>query len=253
MKMSSQTHAGGRTMRAVVAVAVAVVPFVAAVPVAWAGLVFGVTPAFPANVTVGQIGLPAAFQLQNMSTQPESGANLLITAISLVPSCATTVSDSNGDCPITFADPGVFRLSATAFGEPLTACAGQTFNVVIMDPITGQVAFQPVGSSIELGVPGTANSICRIDFTFDVVKSPTRAVGTSLLNTTATAQIGRAIGSWAVNGNPAPVVGSSVTTVTMGASEAADSLPRAHGAVGQLRAGTIARGRGASRFTNRRR
>ncbi|MDQ1442176.1 MAG: hypothetical protein QOG97_2404 [Acidimicrobiaceae bacterium] len=197
------------------ALVVAAVPFVVAIPAAFAGVGFGVTPTLPSSVAVGQTGLPASIQVFNNSTSPESSGNVNITALNMVPACGTTSVVGSGDCPAGFADPGVFQLSPTGTGEVGTACAGQTFIIAVIDPSTGQVTFAPNGGSIVLGPPGTNNSVCRIDFTFNAVKAPTKPAGTSAPNTVQTAQIGFAAGTATINGNNGTGSGSSFVTVAL--------------------------------------
>ena len=203
-------------MTALVALVVAVVPFVVAVPAAYAGVGFGVTPTFPVQVLVGATGLPASIQISNSSTTPENGGNVTITAINLVPSCGTTATVGFGNCPAVSADPNVFQLSATATGETGTACAGTTFTVTIIDPSTGQVTFTaPVGSPVVLTPPGMPGSICVIDFTFNVLKAPTKPDGLSPPGTVDTDQIGFASGQAVVNGKLGSGTGSSGTRVLL--------------------------------------
>jgi hypothetical protein len=68
----------------------------------------------------------------------------------------------------------VFALSPTGIGEAGTACFGQTFHITAIDPATGQYTFTPTGGPVVLTTPATPNSTCRVDFTFDVLKAPTK-------------------------------------------------------------------------------
>ncbi len=130
-------------IQGLVALVVTVVPFMVDIPSAFAGVGFGVTPTFPATVTVGQTGLPASLQIVNNSTGTEAMGNAQLDTITLVPSCGAFAFTPTGDCPAADADPGVFQLSPTATGEVGTACAGKTFTVATVDPATGQVAVRP--------------------------------------------------------------------------------------------------------------
>ena len=206
---------GRRALQGLIALVVAAVPFVVTIPAAFAGVGFGVTPTFPTHVTVGQVNLPASIQIANTSTPPESAGNVTITSINLVPACGTTAAVANGDCPAASADPGVFQLSPTGTGEAGTACAGQTFAITIIDPSTGQVTFTPTGGPVVLTPPATPNSICRIDFTFDVLKAPTKPSGVSPPNTVSTDQIGFASGTSVVNGHIGTGSGSSGVDVAL--------------------------------------
>src|SRR5206468_9339465 len=166
-------RARGRLRGLLLALSVVLLPLGVGVPAAFAGVGLGVTPTFPSTVSIGQTGIPASLQILNASTPPERSGNLTVNTITLVPVCGTASAvPGTGDCPVASADPGVFVLSPTAVGETGTACAGQTFNVTVIDAATGQVAFTPVGGPVVLTPPGTANSVCRIDFTFDVLKAP---------------------------------------------------------------------------------
>ncbi len=203
----------GRALRAVVALVVAAVPFIVTAGSATAGAGFGAIPSFPTNVTVGQLGLPATLQIVNISTPPESNGNLTLSSIRFVPSCGKASFTATGDCPASSADPGVFLLTPTALGESGTACALRILTVTTVNLNTGQVAFVPVGGPIVLGPPGTANSVCRIDFTFSVLKQPTKPLGHSAPNAAQTAQLGYAQATSTVNGSTSTSFGSSLTTV----------------------------------------
>ncbi len=139
--------------------------------------------------------------------------NVRLDSINFVPSCGTTLFVAGGDCPAAQADPGVFQLSPTGTGEPGTACAGQMFTITTIDPATGQVTFTPSGGLVVLTPPGTANSVCRIDFTVGVFKAPTKAATTSPPGTIATAQIGFGMGTSLVTGATGTGSGSDFITV----------------------------------------
>ena len=204
-----------RVAMAVVAALVAVAGFAVAIPVASAAVGVNIIPVFPANVTVGQVGLPAAVQIVNSSTFPESSGNVTLASVNLVPVCgALSIGTLNGDCPLPFADPGVFQLSPTGTGEDGTGCARQSFTITTINPATGQVTFTPIGGPIIVTPPGTNNSICRIDFTFDVLKAPTKPALLSPPNTVATTQIVFASLVAAVNGILGQAVSSSSVIVT---------------------------------------
>jgi hypothetical protein len=132
-----------------------------------------------------------------------------------VPACGTTGFVGAGDCPAAQADPGVFQLSPTGLGEAGTACAMQTFNIMTTNPATGQVTFVPTGGAVVLTPPATANSVCRIDFTFSVLRAPTKPASASAPGTVNTAQIGFATGTAAVNGATGGGTGSSFVTVAL--------------------------------------
>ncbi|MGH3843945.1 MAG: hypothetical protein ACRDS0_21235 [Pseudonocardiaceae bacterium] len=203
--------------------------FVVGTAVAFAGVSSGVAPTFPSTVTVGQNNVPANLQIVNSSTSPESAGNETIDAITLVPACGTSSATATGNCPVASADPGVFSLSPAATGGAFTACAGQTFTVTIIDPATGQVQFTPSGGPVVLTQPHTPNDVCRIDFTFSVIKEPTQDAGAE--PGLQTAQLGFAQGTSAVNGHVGTGSGSSLVTVTQ-ASPAITTAASAPVAVG---------------------
>jgi hypothetical protein len=146
-----------------------------------AGLGASATPTFPTTVTVGNTGLAASIQLQNLNTPPNTSSTVCNVGdplpcpvgdlgITLIPSCGQLGAFSA--CSV--GDPGVLQVSATALGAPGTACAGMTFTVTMIDPAFGRLRFAPPpGTHVQLSAPGSPGAICRIDFTFDVLKSPT--------------------------------------------------------------------------------
>lgn len=171
-----------RTLRYSVAI-VAIPLFIAFVgsSVADAGLGASATPTFPTTVTVGNMGLAASIQLENLNTIPNTASTVCNVGdalpcpvgelgITLIPSCGLLGAFS-ACSPTGGADPGVFQVSATGLGSAGTACAGMTFAVTLIDPAFGQLRFapQPPGTHVQLPLPG---DICRIDFTFDVLKVP---------------------------------------------------------------------------------
>jgi LPXTG-motif cell wall-anchored protein len=150
--------------------------------VAHAGVGASGGPTFPTVVTVGQTSVPATITLENRNTAPNMGdTNTVCNAgdasppcslpergIVLVPSCSQL---AGGLCTAAGADPGVFAVSATGSGATGTACAGMVFTTAVIDPTFGTVRFTPaLGAHVTL--PGFASS-CVIQFTFDVLKSPT--------------------------------------------------------------------------------
>ena len=121
------------------------------------------------NPTVGESST-TLLAIQNLSRNsgshgPEPGDPLTLTAITLVPSCGTTVATG---CPVGFRDPGVFGFRPTAKGRGGTACADVTFTVVSVDPAEGRIQFVP-----SVPVVVSAGSVCTFDYTVDVLKAPT--------------------------------------------------------------------------------
>lgn len=167
------------------AVLVVTAVLVATAPAAGAAVALSVTVSSPAAVTVGQSGLSGMVVVQNVSTPPQATGQVMITAVTLVPSCGG-VPAAGGDCPATLTDPGVFQLAATAMGEAATACAGVAFTVKVVDQAEGQVSFVPSSfvAPITLGPLGSGTDTCGIDFTFGVAKVPTHdAAATSGIQT----------------------------------------------------------------------
>lgn len=158
--------------------------FVAFMPTsADAGVIASAGPTFPLTVTVGETGRLGSVTLENRNTTPNVGdTNTVCNAgeasppcsspergIVLVPSCTQL---AGGQCTAAGADPGVFQLSATGLGKPGTACAGMTFGITMIDPTFGTVRFTPQPAGAHVTLPGFGSS-CVIDFTFDVLRSPT--------------------------------------------------------------------------------
>jgi hypothetical protein len=183
-----------------------------------AGTGLGVTPEFPTTVAVGDTGVAASLTIANNSTADEG--TVTISDISLIPSCG------NFTTTCTAPDPDVFSLSATGTGHTGTSCAGDTFTIAETDATTGKVSFTRTGGSLTLAFGAS----CTIDFTIDVLKSPTldalAAAGTQ------TAQRGAATGLSAL-GHPADGTGSDSTTVTK-ASPQISTTPSAGGPVGTV-------------------
>ena len=76
----------------------------------------------------------------------------------------------SADCAAADQDPGVFQLSATGTGAAGTACAGTSFAINLIDPAQGKHQFVPNNPVV---LPG-AGSTCQINFTFNVLKVPTK-------------------------------------------------------------------------------
>ena len=150
---------------------------------AQAGVGAGTSITFPTTVTVGDTGLPASVDLFNLNTPPNSAdTNSVCNAgeasppcsspergIILVPACKQVAA---GQCTAFGADPGVFQVSPRRQGGSARRAPSMLFTVSLIDPTFGTVRFtpQPVGAHVTL--PGQFAS-CTIDFTFDVIKSPT--------------------------------------------------------------------------------
>ncbi len=163
-----------------------------------------VTSTFPSSVSVGQTGLPASLVIQNASTVDQG--QVILHSILLTPSCGST--GTAGACGAPDADPGVFRVSSTGIGQAGTDCAGTTFTVGVANASTGQVQFSSSNGPVVLqAVSGN----CTIDFTVDVLKSPTKDADPAQAGT-QTDQIGLASGQTGLSAT-ASGTGTSSTTV----------------------------------------
>ena len=176
-----RTVTGARALRCAAAVATLLSVVLIDVGVADAGLGAGATPTFPAVVTVGDAGVSATIQMENDNTTPNTSATLCNfgdplpcpvgdPGITLIPSCGQLGVFSV--CAPAGADPGVFLVSATGLGRAGSTCAGTTFAITLIDPVFGQLRFTPEPAGAHVVLP-TVGSICAVDFTFDVLKSPT--------------------------------------------------------------------------------
>src|SRR5207245_1477734 len=115
--------------------------------------------------SVGQSAVPASISFANFSNGPEATGNVTLSDIRLTPACDNFAPGCAGGT----ADPGLFALSATGTGDPATACAGNTFNIALVDPPTGTVQFQPTGGPVVLGPASPSRTDeCQINFTFTV-------------------------------------------------------------------------------------
>jgi hypothetical protein len=170
----------GKAWRIRLAATAAVIAVLGGFPAAaQAGVGASAVPSFPAAVTVGNTGVPATVELRNANNDADAGATNTVCnfgdgfpcptgdpGITLIPACAQLGAFSTCTGP----EPGVFRISDTATGAAGTACAGMSFNVSLIDPATGQVRFTPQNGA-HVTLPGGA--VCRIGFTFSVLRAPT--------------------------------------------------------------------------------
>ncbi len=151
--------------------------------VAHAAVVPGATSTFPTSVTVGDVGVSATVEVRNDNTTPDDAATNTVCNVGdggpcigrgtrLTPSCGLLLQGNPACAGAAGADPGVFSLSATGQGQAGTACAGVNFAIVVIAQIFGDVRFTPLPAGTHVLLPG-AGTLCRIGFTFDVLKSPT--------------------------------------------------------------------------------
>lgn len=179
---------GTRSIRLCAAVVVTATVLLVAPSVAEAGIGASATPTFPSLVTVGQTGVTASIEVRNQNTPNDQGAtNTVCNAgdslpcpagdpgITLIPSCSQLGTFS--ECTPAGAEPGVMVLSPTGTGSAGTSCAGITFSIDLLPPDSGQPDYGRYRFTPESNQNVTlvgVNAMCRIDFTFDVVKSPTK-------------------------------------------------------------------------------
>jgi hypothetical protein len=170
-----------RALRCIVAIVVAPLAVSCFGPGnASAGLGAGATPSFPSLVTIGETAVSATIQLENDNTAPNTTSTVCNfgdalpcpagdPGITLIPSCGQLGAFSA--CTPAGADPGVFQVSAAAVGAAGSACAGMPFAVTLIDPAFGRLRFTPQPPGTHVVLPA-AGAVCRIGFTFDVLKVP---------------------------------------------------------------------------------
>lgn len=153
----------GTQVRLAVALAAALTLGLAGASTASAALFVTVTPMFPATAAVGETG-PASVTIVNMSTDAEAANPVAVPAVTLFPSCGSTVP---GTC--TAPDPGVYELNGpfAVTGSP-GACP-TSYTASAPDATTGRVDLTPVGGALVLDV----GEACTISFTATVLKAPT--------------------------------------------------------------------------------
>ena len=133
-----------------------------------AGAALWATPDLPGPVIVGQIGVPGSVQVAHSSTGLEGTAPLTITRLRLALSCGSASFGGSALCSMP--DSGVFSITSPATGEGGTGCAGTTFSASEPDA-SGVVTLTP-SAPVILGPPGSGTDICRVIFTYDVVRLP---------------------------------------------------------------------------------
>ncbi|MGH9278986.1 MAG: beta strand repeat-containing protein, partial [Acidimicrobiales bacterium] len=150
-----------------VVAALLVIPAVRANP----GVLLGVFPQFPTQVTVGAANVAATIEAINGSDGAEATGPITVTDLTLIPSCGNFAANCAGG-----ADPGVFQLGSTGTGQAGTGCAGRGFTITVIDAGTGKVRFSPTdGQPFLLGQTDITTELdrCLIAFTFSVLKVPT--------------------------------------------------------------------------------
>lgn len=173
-----------------------------------AGVAIAVEPQFPSTVAVGDTH-QGALRLQNSSTSPNQSESVMVTSIKMTPSCGT--QPFGPACSAGALDPGIFQYGATAIGRQGFAAAGIVFNITVIDASTGEVQFTPT-SPFSLGPSNSQFGLAFIDFTFSVLKVPTRDASPGQPGI-QTAQIGAASGQGTSTGTTGGGSGFGLTTV----------------------------------------
>lgn len=158
-------RAGSRVRAFGVAVACAGGLLGATAGAAQATIVFSSSPNLLTDpATVGQTNLPGSIVISDDSSPPDESGASEIDEIRFTPACGTFT-----DPPCTSPEPGVISINPVATGALGTACAGRTFNFPVTDNLTGEVATDiPIDNPLVLG----DGNECRINFTYNVLKSP---------------------------------------------------------------------------------
>lgn len=175
-----------RSLGAAFAVALSVLTFVPGV--AQAGVGNQSTPDIPVMLTVGDTNVPVSIQIGNTNDGGEAGnVNTVCNWLDGAPCPASTAGSLEGDpginailscgllglaqvCDPAGADPGVFTFSNTGTGTAGTQCDGVVFDIVQTEATFGTLRFTPQSPpNVEIA----AASVCKIDFTVNVVKMPT--------------------------------------------------------------------------------
>ena len=195
-------------LRAIAALVAVVGGMVSREP-AFAGVGVGISPTYPAVVTVGNTNVAVGLSIVNTSTVPESGGTLTLSLIRHTPSCGT---DAPVPCPAASADPGVFLIKGPATGMAGTACANMTFTIGPADPTTGEVEFIPDAPVVLAPVGSGDMAGCTINFFVDVLKPPT-IDSSSALPGLQTNQLGRVRALASVNMVTGTGTGSGITTL----------------------------------------
>jgi hypothetical protein len=195
-----------------VALALLLVPMIAAAE-AQASVGIAATPNIPAPaapVSVGQTNVPSSLTILNVSTGAEAALTVTVDAITLVPSCGSTIPGA--DCPLASVDPDVFSVSAIGVGRAGTSCAGIAFSILDVDAVQDKYEFV-APSPVVLG-PATAGGSaarCTIDFTVSILKAPALDARVDLpgLQTSNHA----AANGTASDGQPGSATGTNITQI----------------------------------------
>ena len=137
---------------------------------------YGVVPGFPTVLTVGQAPVTASLWVVNHEPRPVTVTDLLF-----VPSC----SNFDTVCAGGTADPGAFTFSPTGTGAPASACANQTFNLTVVNPVNGQIKVERADNQdVRLTQGDLASDLdeCKILFTMRANRAPNHDTRPTLEN-----------------------------------------------------------------------
>jgi hypothetical protein len=177
-----------------------------------AGVGLSVAPDFPPVVTSGETDEAASLTIANQSDGDDSVGTLTITSVTMVTACSVA-GDTGCNNEGSTHERGIINLSAGGTGRAETACAGQEFDINLLDPATSVYEFNPHFGSVVLEGPNAGNHLdqCTIDFTFSVEgRLSTDASGDPALQT---AQVALAFAVHSGSGNLGSGSGSDITTV----------------------------------------
>ena len=195
--------------RSPTALLIAGVVFLAGASPASAVVEFTVSPGVPSVLAIGQTA-PATLTIVNQSTGADGGLGVVLTSITLVPSCGA-LGTVSGNCPIASRDPGVLRPSAVS-GRTGTACAGRDWTLSAPDMAQGKYTFFPsLQPALGPAVGGGPAATCVLDFTVEVLRSPT--LDTAPAAGLQTNQIGFASGQVTSTNNAGQAIGHDQTTI----------------------------------------
>ena len=187
-----------------------------------AGVGLAITPEFPAAVSAGSTGVPAALSIVNRSSGGEGDNSATVGAITLVPSCGVPPA-APPDVTCTGGEDTAFRLSPTASGAAGSACAGWAFTVSEIEPTSGRYLFTP-DRPVVLGPPGSGVDACVVTFTFDVGRLPARDAFPAQANVQTT-QLAYSTASFSPSALTGSGTGTDVTTVARATPSLAVEVP----------------------------
>jgi hypothetical protein len=177
-----------------------------------AAVALSVVPEFPSVVTPGETGRAASLTVTNLSDGADFAGTMTITSLLLVTGCSVPGDTGCNDEGSTL-EPGVINLSPAATGRAGTACAGEPFDLTLLNPEGGVYEFAQRFGSLVLNEPSAGNALdqCTIDFTFSV--HGRLSSDASAAPGLQTAQVGLGFAVHSGSGNVGSGSGSDVTSV----------------------------------------